>query len=372
VPTGPHERQPGRSRRGLTIVGSVTTLVVALVMAGIVIAMNGQGRTVAADGTPTPAASTPTPAASTASPTTDPAVPAEGVAETRLPGAQATAYEHPDDKISLAFYFVERGEKWILYPRTSRTGPFKRTEKYWQIWISPDRVLEAGRPKWYTSKGLAVELLDRRTGRIRSVNTVKYPLNYQYGEWTRDGRRLLLTMLNSKQKGWKSVGFIIVDVAAGKAKNVPISDSSIKDGRFYWTDDETQVVTSFVDGPERGLRFYDLNGRVTREITGIGEPYETLNGLFSPSGGSFVTECPDGKPGDCVWDTTTGERTATVISSCQIVLGWYDETHLYCWANSTDGGSQVNVIDLRGTVVRVLLKQARGEDIGLYYLREPG
>jgi hypothetical protein len=319
-----------------------------------------------AGNSPTPV-STPTP-----TPTPTPAVPTSGVTETKLPDVQATAYEHPGDAISLAYFDIERSkDNWVNYPRASRTGSFTRTEKYWTTSVSPDRTLEAGRTKKYTSRSYhAVEIIDRRTGDVRSVDLVKSPLTYDSAEWSKDSKRLLLTMKDPKKTDWATIGFIVVDVAAGKAKTTTILDNSIKSGRFYWTGDENEVVTSFTDGKAYGLRFYDLDGKRTREITGIGEPYNTSTGLFSPSGKSFVTRCPAGETGDCVWDTATGNKTTSISSSCTKMLGWYDESHLFCWASSADGGNQVNVIDLRGTALRVLLRTSAKDDIGPYYVRE--
>jgi Serine/threonine protein kinase len=364
------QRSPGRK---LAIAGSAAALALLLALAGILFALNGRGgtdtTTVAAGDTATTTASTPTP-----TPTPTPEVPTEGLTETKLPGAEATAYEHPDDKISLAYYYLERKGKNqgdLLYPRTSRTGSFRRTEKYWSLSVSPDRSLEVGRTKKYTDDYHAVELVDRQTGRIRSINTVKKPLTYEWPAWSKDSKRLLLTIRDPRPEEWKTLGFIIVDTVAGTAKINHIADNSIVKGRFYWAGDESQVATHFAAGKGFGLRFYDLDGKVTREITGIGEPYTTSPGPFSPSGRQFATRCPDGEPGDCVWDTTTGERIATVNSSCYKILGWYDEKHLFCWADSEGGGDQVNVVNLRGEAVRVMLKIGEDEPpIGPQYVQE--
>jgi hypothetical protein len=242
--------------------------------------------------------------------------------------------------------------------------------KYWQTAISPDGRLAAGRTKQYTSANYhAIDIVDRQTSRTRSVDTVKSPLTYDSPEWSRDSKRLLLSMKNPQKKDWTTVGFIIVDVDAGKARTIPIRDDSIKTGRFYWNGDETNVVVGYTTATGNGLRFYDLRGKVVREITGIGAPYNTASGLFSPSGASFVTKCPGNESGDCVWDTATGRKTTSFVSACTKVLGWYDETHLYCWATSDGGGSKVNVVDLSGNALRVLLKTTQSDSLGPYYVR---
>jgi len=363
-------RSPGRR---LAVAGTAAAVALAL-LAGVLLSLNGQsgtaavGNTSAAAPAATPTAS-PTPTAGT--PAADAPVPTEGLTETKLPGAQATAYEHPDDKISLVSYLVDEDDKdWnYIYLRTSPTGEFIRTEKYWSVTISPDFKREAGRTKKLTAGHRTVDVVDRQTGEIRSVKTVRKPLIPEWPEWSRDSSRVLYTVRRIESAGRKTVGFLIIDAATGAVHFKRFDDEVIENGRFYWTPEGTGVVVTVtrekedVDKKqgvkEYGLRFYNLDGKVTREITGIGEPYRTSPGPFSPSGRQFATKCPDGDPGDCVWDTTTGERIATVSSSCYKILGWYDESHLFCWAHAEDGGVRVVVVNLRGDQVRLLLSFTR-------------
>jgi hypothetical protein len=202
------------------------------------------------------------------------------------------------------------------------------------------------------------------------VNTVKEPQTYDSPEWSKDSKKLLLSMRNPGKgdKPWTTIGFIVVDVATGTAKNVPIRDDSIKSGRFYWADEDT-VATSFTSGTSTGFRFYDLNGTQEREIPDVGEPYNTSTGLFSPSGESFVTKCPGEEGGECVWDTASGQRGTRFTSGCTKVLGWYDESHLFCWTPAEGGRNQVAVIDMRGKVLRTLLVTTQSDDLGPYYSR---
>jgi serine/threonine protein kinase len=356
-------RQRSSTRR-LTMVSSAAGAAVAVAAVGAFVALNGTGGIVNAGASPAfEAAAQPRPSA---------ALPTENLTTTRLPDVQATAYEHPDDAISLAGFTLEREKDgWVSYPRTSRNGAFTRAEKYFTTSPSPDRTLEAGRTRSYTPSGYhAIDIIDRRTGRVRPIDVVKRPLTYDSAEWTKDSRRLLLTMKDPQAADWTTVGFIVVDVAAGTAKAVRILDDSIKGGRFYWTPDETGVTTGYAHAKGFGLRFYDLDGRTTRELPEVGEPYNTSTGLFSPSGRSFATRCPAGRRGTCLWDTASGDRTAAVSSDCVKVLGWYDESRLYCWAPSGDGGTEVVVFDRRGAKLRVLLKTNATADIGPFYLRE--
>jgi hypothetical protein len=181
--------------------------------------------------------------------------------------------------------------------------------------------------------------------------------------WPRDSRRLLLTIRDPRPKDGKTLGFIVVDTEAGTAQINRIDDAAIENSAFFWSGDATQVVTYYKVGNEYGLRFYNLDGKKAREIIGIGEPYTESWELFSPSGRSFVTRCPEGERGDCVWDAATGGRTATVHSSCTVIIGWYDDSHLMCWAR-IDDNYQVHIIDLEGNSVRVLLKENLQQEKG--------
>ena len=375
LPTGPR-RGPYRateplspaaprrsSRRRLAIAGSAAAVAVVLAVASVLVALNGRGGgAVPPDGTPTSAAGTPAAA-----------VPAEGLAETEPPGLRATVYEHPGDRIWLAGYAVRHGnEDQVHYVRGSRTGPFGRVDRYWDVVVSPDGRFEAGRPKRYVDGFAVVELVDRRTGEVRSINTVEKPFFYVSPRWSADGGRLLLTMREGTRPGdRRTLGFIVVDVAAGTARIRRLDDDSIRDGEFFWTGDQSQVLTRFTDGSAEGLRFYDLDGRVVRESTEPGRMYHRPLGPFSPSGGSFVARCPEGEPGVCVWETSGWTRTATVRASCDSILGWYDDSHLLCWVHRGDD-LRVSVIDLHGRTLRTLLKGTlrEGEQVELYYLRE--
>ena len=294
-------------------------------------------------------------------------------AETEPPGLRATVYEHPGDRIWLAGYAVRHGnEDQVHYVRGSRTGPFGRVDRYWDVVVSPDGRFEAGRPKRYVDGFAVVELVDRRTGEVRSINTVEKPFFYVSPRWSADGGRLLLTMREGTRPGdRRTLGFIVVDVAAGTARIRRLDDDSIRDGEFFWTGDQSQVLTRFTDGSAEGLRFYDLDGRVVRESTEPGRMYHRPLGPFSPSGGSFVARCPEGEPGVCVWETSGWTRTATVRASCDSILGWYDDSHLLCWVHRGDD-LRVSVIDLHGRTLRTLLKGTlrEGEQVELYYLRE--
>ncbi len=383
----PHVLNPGATqpaprpkRFGLVAASVGVAVVVVVVVAAVALRNNttitGAGGT--SSPTPSETSSSPEPSPSD-SPYPSPAptpgatgVPTGDLTETKLPGISATIYENPADPVRLTYYEVEDKAKnlWINYPRSESDGRFKKTVKYWQQTISPDGTLAAGRTKNYTSDDYhGVDIINRATGGVTTVKTVKRPLTYEYGEWTKDSKRVLLSIRNPGGSTWTTKGFIVVDVASGTASVKRINDSSIKEGRFYWSGDGTMVATYYKNGTTKGIRFYDLDGNVVSTLSNVGEPYNTSSGLFSPSGDSIVTKCVDDGAKTCVWSASSGIETIRFSSDCTKVLGWWDEQHLFCWAGAVSGKTPVVVVDLRGTHVRTLLETTQSEDLGPYYSR---
>lgn len=361
----PQERPPRRTGKVIMIAAAVVAVLVAAAAAVLVLRPHGESATAARprpSGTPS------------AAPSPTGVVPTSGLTATRLPGVAATIYEHPDDPVALTYYQVWDAERkaWINYPRDSRTGPFTRSTKYWQMSISPDGRLASGRTKQYNSAGLhPIEIIDRRTGEVTAVDTVRKPHTYDWPDWSADSSRLLLSMrtpAGQDGESWTTTGFIVVDVRAGTAKNVPIRDPAIRDGRFYWAGGHT-VATAFTTDGRTGLRFYDLNGTVLRELPGVGAPYHTTTSLFSPAGRSFVTKCPGAEEDVCVWDAASGRRVTRFSSRCIKILGWFDEGHLFCWTAGAADRNRVTVVDLTGRPLRTLLTTTQADALGPHYTR---
>ncbi|MEV0967190.1 serine/threonine-protein kinase [Microtetraspora glauca] len=370
VPGGQGEKRSG-GRAGLAAVAVVAALAVVAVVGWLALRPGDtSGPTVpiaerTSEGVPSPSPS-PSP-----SPTPS-AVPTTGLTTTKLPGVRATLYEHPTDPMTLIYYEVEDTAKntWINYPRNSRTGSFTKSTKYWQQSISPDGTLSAGRNKNYTDDDFhGIDIVTRATGKVRTVKTVKSPLTYEYAEWTRDGGRLLLSIRNPGGSTWTTKGFVVIDIATGKARVKQINDPAIKEGRFYWSGDETMVATYFQSGKKSGVRFYDLDGEIVRTLDHVGTPYNTSSGLFSPSGESIVTDCPDATSKVCVWDATSGTETTRFGSDCSKVLGWWDTAHVFCWTTPSSGKASVIVVDLDGATVRTLLDTSQADLLGPFYVR---
>lgn len=357
----------GRRGRGTAAAVASGALATAVIVAvGVLVATRDDNRTAAAtDGVrPSPHASSASAAVSSTP------VP---LTATRLPGVDATIYESPSDPVRLTYYEVEDASKdqWINYPRSARTGAFSKNVKYWQQSISPDGAVSAGRTRKYTSDDFhGLDLIDRATGEVRTVKTVKYPLTYEYGEWTKDSRRLLLSVRNPGESGtWRTKGFLIVDVPTGKVTVRRINDPAIQYGRFYWAAGERSVAVAYQEGRTTGVRYYDLSGRPERTLNGVGAPYDAPSGLFSPSGASLVTRCADDTTRPCLWNAATGAPTGRPAAGCTTVLGWWDESHLFCWTEVADGGSTVSVVDLGGRRVRTLLETSEPARLAPFYSR---
>ncbi|MFD0476012.1 hypothetical protein ACFQ0B_53190 [Nonomuraea thailandensis] len=70
-----------------------------------------------------------------------------------------------------------------------------------------------------------------------------------------------------------------------------------------------------------------------------------------------MTDCP-GSDDHCLWDTATGEQVRRFSSDCDKVLGWYDESHLYCWEHDNGSDDEVRVVAFDGRLTHKLLEAA--------------
>ncbi|MEU7899451.1 protein kinase [Nonomuraea sp. NPDC049152] len=346
-PAGAYPPPPKKSRTGLVVglaAGAAALLVVIAVIAVPWGRLSGRA-------TPSPSSAAQT-RASTPSVTPSPTgVPTQGLAKQRLLGTQATAYEHPDDPITLTSYEVynKNSKEWVNYARGALKGPFSRYGGNWETLLSPDGRYLAGRSKNYTSDRYdSVEITDRETGKKTSIKTVKEPLISSVRAWSSDGSKILLNVEQSKGDDWLYLGFAIVDVAAKKADVVKVTGKS----SYGWDGENEGVVNLF--GSD--LRFFDASGHKVRDVVNVGELPAGTQDIFSPSGRSFATRCPDGDSGElCLWDSGSGDRVRKISSSCDKLLGWYDETHLYCWELDNAAKDRIQVVDFAGKEVRTLL-----------------
>ncbi|MFC7104447.1 hypothetical protein ACFQQB_30775 [Nonomuraea rubra] len=350
---------PRKSGKGPLIAG-VTVAVALLLLAGVIVIIQiDKATTTVAVGTETP-----TPGRSRASKSaepspTAPAVPATGTRRT-LPGGKIYLYENPADAIVLTSYevFDKEDDDWIDYARGSLRGTFTKFQENWESMVSPDGKLLATRGRSYSSDDFDfIEITDRGSGERTTIKTVKDPLISSIRSWSRDGSKILLNIEKKSGSKWLYLGFVVVDVAAKTADVVNVSDTSIRDTAFGFDGEEEGVVNVYGSETNRNLRFFDTEGKATRSLPSIGTLSAGTQDIFSPSGETFVTNCPNGGDGDhCVWDTSTGERVKKFTSDCDKVLGFYDESHLYCWEQNNGPNDEIQVLDFSGKLLRKMLE----------------
>ncbi|WP_084965746.1 serine/threonine protein kinase [Thermoactinospora rubra] len=286
----------------------------------------------------------------------------------QLPGTRSTLFERPGDPIRLTSYDLKaKGtHAWENYARDTLTGPFRHYDGTAETQLSPDGSLLARLGKGYTSDQYdSIEIIDTRTGQQKIVvKTVKAPLESSNIVWSKDSSKILLNVEQAKGENAPTLGFVIVDVAARKASVVMVTGEN--NDPFRWDGQNNGVVNLY--GSD--LRFFDASGNKVRDAVNIGEVPEGVQDIFSPSGRTFATRCPDGDAGElCIWDSASGERVRKVSSSCDKLLGWYDETHLYCWEFDNAARDRVEVVDLDGDEVRTLLESPDDEDYGPTFIR---
>ncbi|WP_214326962.1 WD40 repeat domain-containing serine/threonine protein kinase [Nonomuraea sediminis] len=346
---------PVRRKSRAPIIIGVSVAVALAVVAAVALAVPWQRISAAGLTTASPS---PTVERRTAEPRTTPtSVPTDGIKRVQLPGGPITLYEHPADPITLTSYEIynKKADDWIDYARGSLRGTFKKYPGNWESLVSPDGRSLASRGRNYTSDNYdSIIITDRESGGRTTVKTVRSPLISSIRSWSRDGSRILLNIEKEDRGNWTYLGFVIVDVKAGKAKVIKVADQAIRDTAFGWDGSEQGAVN--VVGKDKGLRFFDETGKATRTATGVGKLASGTDDIFSPSGKMFVTNCPGGGDGDhCLWDAETGERVRKFSSDCDKVLGWYDESHLFCWEQDNGTKDEIQVVDFQGRLVRKLL-----------------
>ncbi|GAA5071153.1 hypothetical protein GCM10023259_069490 [Thermocatellispora tengchongensis] len=358
-PTVPRQGGGGGLRGGTiaAIAGGALAVVLVVVLVAVVIRSQGGGGEPQPTGSPlaqrTPSA-TPTP-----TPTSTP-VPTSNLTKTTLPGgAGITLYEHPDDTLALTSYQIQdpKTKEWVDYARASLTGDYAKYPNNWESKVSPNGRYLAARGKNYTDDGYdSVVITDRDTGQRTTVKTVRKPLIASVWLWSKDSTRVLLAIEREvSTDNWRTEGFVIATVGQTAADVVTIKDTAVDESYYGWYGPGGGTVTVAKDGDQESLRVYDTNGTEVRTIDGIGHVPDTMD-FFSPSGRQFVTDCPGGTAQNhCVWSTEQGEITTRFTSECDKVLGWYDESHLFCWEIDS-GADQVIVIDFKGETVRTLLE----------------
>ncbi|SEG97835.1 Serine/threonine protein kinase [Nonomuraea solani] len=311
-------------------------------------------------------ATTATPAAiSKNTPVTTPAA-------TTLSGLNAQLFELPNDPIVLTNYVVwdAKREAPKNFMRTKGSvDPFERRGG-WEARVSPDGKYVATRDQELDDDNMdSVTVTERSTGDSFTVQSVKDPLSAEIIAWSPDSSRVLLDIFDTK--GDKTIihGYAVIDVAGESIKVTKLPKT--QDEGFVWGFGGKGVVSPYKG--EDGLRFRDENGKVVRDLPAAGKIPSFTQDIFTPSGKSFVTDCPppEGDETTCVWDAATGARTQVVDTVCDHLLGWYDETNLFCYraAGNDQKKFTIEVVNLKGASVRKLLSLDYGEDFDFFYNR---
>ncbi|MGP3958501.1 protein kinase domain-containing protein [Nonomuraea sp. 3N208] len=366
--------QPPKKSKAPLIAG-ITVAVALLLLAGVIVIIqmdkassvqagpSGSPDRTQTSGSASPSTSTspsPNPSSPNPSSTAQAAVPRTGTKQT-LPGAKVVLYENPSDAIVLTSYeiFDKGKDDWIDYARGSLRGPFTKYAGNWESMVSPDGRYLASRGRSYSSDDFDfIYITDRQSGERTTVKTVKEPLISSIRAWSKDGSKILLnTERKTGEDKWVYLGFVVVDVATKEATTVNVSDSSVRDTAFGFDGADEGVVNAYGSEKNRGLRFFDAQGKTTRSMPGIGTLSAGTQDIFSPSGKAFVTNCPNGGDGDhCIWDAASGDRLRKFYSDCDKVLGFYDENHLYCWEQDNGTHDEIQVIDFTGKLLRKLVE----------------
>ncbi|WP_052422654.1 WD40 repeat domain-containing serine/threonine protein kinase [Nonomuraea candida] len=272
--------------------------------------------------------------------------------DVKLPDLGATLHEHPSDALRLAAY-LQAKEPFKAFARDA-SGTFKEVGFGEEPVVSPDGAWVALNPwlKFQDSDLDQVRFVNLKTGERFSVTTVRKPKQTWFPSWSRDGRRLVLSITDEKRT--RISGFALVDVAARTARVVESEYADDITLAFTFTPDGG-LARGYHDGDAIGVDFYNDAGQVIRSMHWVGKPRN--RDWFSPSGKLFATICPKGG-NVCVWNAETGVRVATVpgIGPKTGLLGWFDEAHLL--VQEPDGKrknrAEVRIVDLAGDVSRVL------------------
>ncbi|GIH78878.1 hypothetical protein Plo01_53070 [Planobispora longispora] len=282
-----------------------------------------------------------------------------------LPDIGITLHEHPEDPVRLSGY------TWVKKPfntfvREKGKDAYRQVDALMSPALSPDegRVALSPTLKFTQSDMDYLKITEVATGEAFTVPTVKKPFETAFPVWSKDGTKVLLTVIQ-KDKA-VSGGFVVVDVTARKSTLVVTEVVGSSTDPFTFAPDGS-VARRYFDGKTSGADFYNLQGQVVRTMHWVGSP-RSVN-WFSPSGKLFTTVCPREK-GICVWDTATGNRRHTVpITDVDELLGWFNENHLLVVKN-VGKNRQAQVIDFVGGTQRVLADikgrvdaEAEGKDI---------
>ncbi|WP_214326720.1 hypothetical protein [Nonomuraea sediminis] len=260
-----------------------------------------------------------------------------------IPGVGITLHEQPGDPKRVTAFDTDKP-----YLRDKGADTFTAKKGFFELIPAPKGGRSAGLPNTYSGNRDSVIVIGPAERQSVRIKTVKEPLVTGGPFWTRDGRKIVVTIQRKSGKKWLSQGFVTVDVAAKKASPVMVPGAD-KDAYFQWSPDGRGLVSSYKDG----VRFYRPNGQVERTFKGIGW-LASGEDAFSPSGKQLVTYCPARYDEDlCVWDASSGKLRKRIDVKVSQAWGWWDDSHLLAVVKES-GAYQVVALDLQGQVTQVL------------------
>lgn len=262
-----------------------------------------------------------------------------------LPGVSVKYLEKAGDPVRLSSYGL--GTK-STYLRARTGNTFAQQQTLSEAAVSPDAATVAGVPKSYQAGYDSLLLTDRASGKGRRVRTVKKPLAASYISWSRDSKRVALTVEQKVGGKWRAVGFTVVDVVTGTARTV--RPAGLDGAADFWWSPGGDLVARFGDG----LRTYRASdGATLRTFAGVGLPTGPED-AYSPSGSRLTTWCPSRfKEQLCLVNPATGKIASRVAVSPEMLFGWWDESHVIA-VMAHQGAYRLSVVDLTGKVTRVL------------------
>ncbi len=284
-----------------------------------------------------------------------------------VPELNATIHERPSDRIRLTSFVVKKSElDFPAYVRLPGKAEFEQLPEFRDPIVSPDRTTVAAvywMPEHIPDNPNAAWFTDRATGATFSVPTVEKPLLVRSPQWSRDSRKLLLTVCTlgaSVTDAKRTVGFVVVDVAARRSTFTRVSDRQSGGFAYLWGPDGSSVIRP-INTAEGGIRQYALDGRVLRTYRNVRAAGDLAAG-FSPSGRLLAALCPGKALAACVLDAKTGERRARFALPAEGALwDWFDEDHLLVFDRGRNAW-RVDVVDLTGKRVRLFAEFTGTDD----------
>ncbi|MEV4395927.1 hypothetical protein [Nonomuraea sp. NPDC049607] len=272
--------------------------------------------------------------------------PAAAGADLALPGTGGMKYqEKSGDPVRLSAYGLGTAGTYL---RAATGDAFTRQKSLSEVSVSPDGRLTAGVPSSYRAGFDSVVVTDRTTGKTATIRTVRKPMTASYASWSRDGRKVALTVEQKVSGTWRVLGFTVVDVRAGTASTVRVAGLARRAG-FWWSPDGNLVSMYGT-----GLRVYrPADGTVLRTYADVGLPTGPEDS-YAPSGKRLTTWCPSRfKEQVCLVDLATGTIAQRVAVKPEALFGWWDDSHLIA-VTKAGNGRRLSVLDLTGRTTRVL------------------